>query len=59
MTIRVNEKSKAKLAFVTLFVTFQFRRMPFGARDAGNTYSRFVDDIICHTPKLKEYIDYI
>ena len=73
MTIRVNEKSKPLLAFVTPFGTYSFRRMPFGARNSGNTYSRFVeilvnelrspfvvmyiDDIIGHTPSLDEHLE--
>ena len=73
MTIKVNEKSKPLLAFVTPFGTYSFRRMPFGARNSGNTYSRFVellvsklrspfvvmyiDDIIGHTPSLEEHLE--
>ena len=71
-TIPVAEGSKKALAFITCFGTYTFSRMPFGARNAGACYSRFVqlcldklrsehtlsylDDIICFTETLDAHI---
>ena len=61
MTIRVNEKSKPLLAFVTPFGTYSFRRMPFGARNSGNIYSRFVELLVSkmRSPFVVMYINNI
>ena len=71
--IPVEEKSRPLLAFICHYGLFTFKRMPFGARNAGNCYSRFVemllsglhnkrtiaylDDILCFTKGLDEHID--
>ena len=72
-TIPVSEGSKKALAFITPFGLYTFARMPFGARNAGATYSRFVqmcldklrspftlsylDDIIMFTTTLEEHVE--
>ena len=72
-TIPVTEGSKKALAFITPFGLYTFARMPFGARNAGATYSRFVqlcldklrsqytmaylDDIIMFTPTLDLHVE--
>ena len=72
-TIPVEKKSRALLAFITPFGLYEYTRMPFGARNAGSTYSRFVDmlltrlnsdkvigyldDILVFTKTLDEHVD--
>ena len=71
-TIPVVEKARPLLAFVTPFGSYSYKRMPFGAKNAGATYSRFidlligklkspymlayVDDVIIHTPTLDVHL---
>ena len=71
-TIPVAASAKPYLAFVTPFGLYTFARMPFGARNSGSCYSRFVDmvisrmtaegvlayidDIITHTRNLEDHI---
>ena len=71
-TIKVNEKSRPYLAFLTPWGTYQFKKMPFGAKNAGQCYSRlvelsimklrsknilaYIDDIICCTQDLLEHL---
>ena len=71
-TIRVEKSSQAALAFISPFGLYTFARMPFGARNAGATYSRFIgdlidqlgseyiecylDDILIHTPDLESHV---
>ena len=71
-TIRVNEKSRPYLAFLTPWGTYQYKKMPFGCKNAGNTYSRlvemsimklrsknilaYIDDIICATNDLMQHV---
>ena len=72
-TVPVKERARPYLAFLTPFGTFQYRRMPFGAKNAGACYSRlvelsimklrsknvlaYIDDIICATQELEEHLD--
>ena len=71
-TVSVNQKSRPYLAFLTPWGTYQYRKMPFGAKNAGATYSRlvelsimklrsknilaYIDDIICATDDLLEHV---
>ena len=71
-TVRVKEKSRPYLAFLTPWGTFQYRKMPFGAKNAGACYSRlvelsimklrspnilaYIDDIICATQDLWQHV---
>ena len=72
-TVPVRERARPYLAFLTPFGTFQYKRMPFGAKNAGACYSRlvelsimklrsknvlaYIDDIICATQQLEEHLD--
>ena len=72
-TIPVQEKSRPLLAFTTPFGLYTFKRMPFGAKNAGATYCRFMellvqklrspwvlcylDDIIVHTHTLEQHLE--
>ena len=71
-TVRVQKKSRPYLAFLTPWGTYQYRKMPFGAKNAGACYSRLVelaimklrspnilaylDDIICATQDLWQHV---
>ena len=71
-TVPVSEKSRPYLAFLTPWGTYQFKKMPFGAKNAGACYSRlvelsimklrsknilaYIDDIICATRDLWEHL---
>ena len=59
MTIPVSQRSKRYLAFVTPFGLYTFARMPFGAKNSGPVYSRFVDKVISklHSSWIVVYID--
>ena len=58
-TIPVTERARPLLAFVTPFGSYCFKRMPFGAKNAGATYSRFIDLLIgkLRSPYLLAYVD--
>ena len=71
-TVRVKEKSRPYLAFLTPWGTYQYKKMPFGAKNAGACYSRlvelsimklrspnilaYIDDIICATQDLWQHV---
>ena len=71
-TIRVKEKARPYLAFLTPWGTYQYKKMPFGAKNAGACYSRlvelsimklrsknvlaYIDDIIVATQDLWEHV---
>jgi deoxyuridine 5'-triphosphate nucleotidohydrolase len=58
-TIPVGEKTKPLLAFISPFGLFQFKGMPFGAANAGQVYSRFVDMLVTklRSPWVLAYVD--
>ena len=72
-TIPVEQKSRPLLAFTTPFGLFQYKRMPFGPANSGQTYTRFmetvierlrspwviayVDDVIVHTLDLQQHME--
>ena len=41
--VRIEPGSRACTAFISLFGTFQYIRMPFGLANAGSVYSRMLD----------------
>ena len=41
--VRIEPPSRACTAFISLFGTFQYIRMPFGLANAGSVYSRMLD----------------
>ena len=58
-TIPVAKRARPLLAFVTPFGSFCFKRMPFGAKNAGAMYSRFIDLLIekLRSPHILAYVD--
>ena len=58
-TIPVEKKSRPLLAFITPMGLFQFTRMPFGPKNSGAVYARFVDMILqrIRSPNIVAYID--
>ena len=72
MTIPTSQRSRPYLAFITPFGTYTFLKMPFGARNSGSCYARFVekcilklrspfilayiDDVIVATPELEQHL---
>ena len=46
-----------KTAIITLFGMFEFLRLPFGLRNAGNTFQRMMDQILGNLPFCFAYID--
>ena len=46
-----------KTAIVTPFGMFEFLRLPFGLRNAGNTFQRMMDQILGNLPYCFVYID--
>nr|VZI40915.1 unnamed protein product [Spirometra erinaceieuropaei] len=47
----------SKTAVTTPFGPFEFLRMPFGLRNASQTFQRFVDRVLCGLPFVYAYID--
>ena len=58
-TIEVEESSRPITAFVTTFGLNQFLRMPFGLRNAGASYFRFVQRLVdvLGVPGIAAYLD--
>ena len=47
----------AKTAITTPFGLFEFIRMPFGLRNAAQTFQRFIDEVLRGLPFVYAYID--
>ena len=47
----------AKTTIITPFGMFKFLRLPFGLRNAGNTFQRMMDQILGNLPYCFVYID--
>ena len=58
-TIPVSQRAKPYLAFITPYGLKTFRRMPFGPKNSGAVYSRFVDMVMTklNSPHIMIYID--
>ena len=71
--MQINEDSQQLTAFIWMFGLFQFKKMPFGLKNAGPVHFRLVarimqdlglqlvihylDDIFIHTGELEEHVD--
>ena len=55
--IPVKESSIPKTAITTPFGLFEFLRMPFGLRNATQTFQRFIDEVLRDLPFCCTYID--
>ena len=55
--IEVKEDSIPKTAVITPSGLFEYRRMPFGLRNASQTFQRFMDEILGHLDFVFTYID--
>ena len=55
--IPVAAKDVQKTAVITPFGLWEFLRMPFGLKNSGQTFQRFVDDILAGFPHVFVYMD--
>ena len=57
--VPVEKSSRPLLAFITPMGLYQFCRMPFGPRNSGAVYARFIDMLLqkIRSPNIVAYID--
>ena len=55
--ILVASAEVTKTAVITPFGLWEFLRIPFGLKNAGQTFQRFMDDILAGIPHVFIYLD--
>ncbi len=55
--IPISEKDIEKTAIITPFGSFEYLRMPFGLKNSGSVFQRFMDDIFEDCDFVKIYLD--
>ena len=57
--VPMNAADIAKTSIVTPFGLFEYIRMPFGLKNAAQTFQRFMDSVFRDLPFVYIYLDYI
>uniref|UniRef100_A0A5S6Q436 RNA-directed DNA polymerase n=1 Tax=Trichuris muris TaxID=70415 RepID=A0A5S6Q436_TRIMR len=55
--IKMNTADQAKTAITTPFDLFEYTRMPFGLKNAAQTFQRLMDTVVRGLPRVFVYID--
>jgi Reverse transcriptase (RNA-dependent DNA polymerase) len=55
--VPVREQDVGKTAVITPFGTFEYLRIPFGLRNAGQTFQRLMDSVLAGLPYCFVYMD--